>query len=342
MPKIEVKKKKIEINVGASKIYPALTDLNVIPSAEQQVFTHDGEYGYDNVTVEGIQADELNIVPSKEMQNFEGLYNKVEVGAVTKEIDSSISEENIKKGVNILGVEGNFVGSKYAPRYISFYNYKGFELNEELANLDISNVTNMSSMFQNCGNLTSLDISNFNTSNVTNMYYMFYGCNKVASLNVSNFNTNKVTNMSSMFSGCSQLTLLDLSNFNTSNVTNMSSMFSSCNKLTSLDISNFNTDKVTDMSSMFNNCYNLTLLDLSNFNTSNVTNMNNMFYNCSQLTKLDIRNFTFTKVTYYSSIFNNIPADCLIIVKDDDAKTWVLARRSDLTNVKTVAELEEV
>ena len=264
MPKIEVKKKKIEINVGASKIYPALTDLNVIPSVEQQVFTHEGEYGYDNVTVEGIQTDELNIVPSKEMQNFEGLYNKVEVGAVTKEIDSSISEENIKKGVNILGVEGNFVGSKYAPRYISFYNYTGFELNEELANLDISNVTNMSHMFQNCGNLTSLDISNFNTSNVTNM------------------------------------------------------------------------------NSMFKDLRNLTLLDLSNFNTNNVTNMSYMFYNCSQLTKLDIRNFIFTKVTNYSSIFNNIPADCLIIVKDDDAKTWVLARRSDLTNVKTVAELEEV
>ena len=32
---------------------------------------------------------------------------------------------------------------------------------------------------------------------------------------------------------------------------------------------------------------------------------------------------------------------CSAIVKDDTAKSWVLARRSDLTNVKTVAELGE-
>ena len=33
--------------------------------------------------------------------------------------------------------------------------------------------------------------------------------------------------------------------------------------------------------------------------------------------------------------------NCEIIVKDDTAKSWLLARRSDLTNVKTVAELGE-
>ena len=35
-------------------------------------------------------------------------------------------------------------GGKYSPRYISFNGYDGTELNEELANLDTSNITDMS------------------------------------------------------------------------------------------------------------------------------------------------------------------------------------------------------
>lgn len=93
------------------------------------------------------------------------------------------------------------------------------------------------------------------------------------------------------------------------------------------------------MSTMFCNCMKLTELDLSSFDTSKVVYMGSMFMYCMALTKLDIRNFTFNNVTSYDRMFEGIPADCLIIVKDNAAKTWVLARRSNLTNVKTVAEL---
>jgi surface protein len=80
-------------------------------------------------------------------------------------------------------------------------------------------------------------------------------------------------------------------------------------------------------------------LDLSKWETTSATNMSQMFCNCKVLTKLDIRNFTFTKVTNYSNMFKNVPADCLIIVKDDTAKTWITSKFTTLTNVKTVAEL---
>ena len=39
-------------------------------------------------------------------------------------------------------------------------------------------------------------------------------------------------------------------------------------------------------------------------------------------------------------MFFGVPANCLIIVKDETAKAWVLARESDFTNIKTVAEYE--
>ena len=66
-----------------------------------------------------------------------------------------------------------------------------------------------------------------------------------------------------------------------------------------------------------------------------------MFRACSSLTNLDIRNFDFTNVTSYSNMFTGVPKDCLIIVKDDTAKTWLTSKFTTLTNVKTVAELEQ-
>ena len=125
-----------------------------------------------------------------------------------------------------------------------------------------------------------------------------------------------------------------------SNVTNMSYLYNS-NRSKSIDVSGLNTSNVTNMQQMFYNCSSLTNLSLSNFNTSNVTNMQQMFYNCSILKNLDIRNFDFSNVTSYSNMFQNVPANCLIIVKDDTAKEWITSKFTTLTNVKTVAELGE-
>ena len=132
----------------------------------------------------------------------------------------------------------------------------------------------------------SKDMLNVITKDCTNMSGMFINCTNLTSLDVSNFDTSKVSNMGDMFSNCINLTSLDLSNFDTSKVTNMSSMFNECSGLTSLDLSKFNTSKVTDMNSMFINCYNLASLNLSNFDTTNVANMRSMFENCTSLTHI--------------------------------------------------------
>ena len=169
-------------------------------------------------------------------------------------------------------------------------------------------VTSLEQFCADCGYAPKI-ICNSNINNMLRMYYY-----------------NKSSN-------------IDTRGLNTSAVTNMARMFDNCSSLTSLDLSNFNTSKVTNMSNMFCNCYSLTSLDLSNFDTSKVTDMEGMFYYCSKLTNLDIRNFDFTNVTSYSNTFRRIPANCLIIVKDDTAKTWITSKFTYLTNVKTVAEL---
>ena len=144
--------------------------------------------------------------------------------------------------------------------------------------------------FSDNGECTDISTANMDTSECTNMSNMFNYCTSLTSLDVSKWNTSQVTDMSSMFSGCSGLTSLDLSNFNTSQVTDMGFMFSNCSGLTSLDLSNFNTSQVTSMSEMFSGCTSLASLDLSNWDTSKVTNTDNMFLACGSLTTVKMTN----------------------------------------------------
>ena len=136
------------------------------------------------------------------------------------------------------------------------------------------------------------------------MSSMFDGCQKLSSLELSNFNTTNVTNMSGMFTGCHRLSSLDLSNFNTAKVVNMSNMFNYCQNLSKLDVSNFNTEKLGTMSCMFQKCKNLTSLDLSNFNTKSVKEMAQMFYDCSTLQNIYVsENFVTDRVYAGYSMF---------------------------------------
>lgn len=283
-------KQSLNGSLSNSVIYvdPITQEKTVIPTAEQQIVTPDENYtGLSKVTVNAITLQDKTITPTVEEQivfpddNYNGL-NKVTVNAVTNEIDENIKSENIKNGVDILGVTGNYVGSKYAPRDITFYAYTGTELNEEIANLDTSNITIMAYMFHNNANLQSLDLSNFNTSKVTSMMQMFLGCRNITTLDLSSFNTSNVTDMSSMFYDCQKLTALDISNFNTSKVKNMSYMFNDCFKLTTLDLTNFDTSNVTTFYQMFYRCNKI--VSIPKLNAIKVTSLNYFVYNCIALT----------------------------------------------------------
>ena len=141
----------------------------------------------------------------------------------------------------------------------------------------------MSSMFEGCSKLTSLDLTTFNTENVQNNCSMFKDCSSLTSLTFGNFYVGFSTNLSAMFQGCSALTSVDLSKFNTANVIDMQYMFDGCKSLASLDVSMFDTGNVLNMCNMFSGCSSLTELDLMNFSTSNVQTMDNMFAGNSSL-----------------------------------------------------------
>ena len=91
--------------------------------------------------------------------------------------------------------------------------------------------------------VTSLDLSNFDVTNCLNMSSMFEECESLETLNLGkNFNSVNVLDMSRMFKACKALQSLDLSSFRTDSVKTFEIMFADSNLL-ELDLSNFKTDK---------------------------------------------------------------------------------------------------
>ena len=233
--------------------------------------------------------------------------------AIPIDINDGIVYTSLTKG-NIVKIilDDVIVADTCKGMFSNFYNLEEII---DLDNLETSEVTNMSGMFQYCKTLKTLNLSNFNTSNVTNMNSMFYGCESLETLNLSNFNTSNVTNMNSMFCDCESLESLNLSNLNTSNVTSMNSMFLGCVSIEILDVSSFNTSNVKDMRLMFAE-YDLTrmsskvsslttIIGLNNFNTENVTSMYGMFKDLKKLNSIDLSNFDTSSVTIMSYMFEN-------------------------------------
>ncbi|WP_308246213.1 BspA family leucine-rich repeat surface protein [uncultured Prevotella sp.] len=156
---------------------------------------------------------------------------------------------------------------KFEPTTLSsfFKELKSLTSISGLENLNTTHVTDMSKMFYNCYNLSSLNLSQFNTGNVEKMNEMFYYCRGLNSLDLSAFNTAKVNNMYRMFYYCFVRTI-DLSSFNTANVENMDEMFAGASLVVNIYTSeSFKTDKLTTSKYMFYLC-----TKLPNFNKDEV------------------------------------------------------------------------
>lgn len=157
-------------------------------------------------------------------------------------------------------------------------------------------------------------------------------------------NITVANNVTSLYAGFqnSKMSVLPKITFG-NNIQGVGSLFLGCTEVTTIDCSGFDTSGVLVMSSMFDGCTSLTSLDLSNFYTPNLANVYSMFKGCTSLTYLDIRNMTLSNITSsssYNNMFNLVPNNCEIIVKDSTEKEWITSKFTNLTNVKTVEELE--
>lgn len=271
--------------------------------------------------------EDLVVIPSKEEQIFKsGSYNYGEVKVLG---DEDLVASNIKQGVEIFGVTG-------ALEELTTETKEGINNQEEIIATQESTLEEINEVIKDKILVKEKYKPRYMNQPITFQYYTGTELDH----EVSMLDTTYFTKLRNTFGYCSKLTSLDLSGWNTSNVTDMYCMFFNCYELTGLDLSNFDTSNVTNMTQTFSGCRELKKLNLSSWETPKVTNMYSLFNGCTGLTELDIRNFTFDSVTNYASMFVSVPKDCLIIVKGETEKQFVLNNRNDLTNVKTVAELE--
>ena len=96
----------------------------------------------------------------------------------------------------------------------------------------------------------------------------------------------------------SMITSIDFTDINTTNITNMQNSFSDCTNLT--DISGLDTTNVTDMSGMFNYCQSLVSIPV--LSTSKVTTIANMFGECSSLVTIPILDLSNVTDTYWAFV----------------------------------------
>ena len=183
---------------------------------------------------------------------------------------------------------------------------------------DTSNVTNVSYMFQDCGNLEKIPL--FNTSKVNNMTFMFYRCSSLSNVSFD-FDTSKVTNISNIFGSC--YNLKTISSFNTSNVKDFSSSFAYCYDLTTITL--LDLQNATNINSMFNSCNNLTNLGgLENLGKAYLTtasaNSSSYTLNLSSCTKLTHDSLMNVINNLYDIATAGVQAQQLVLGSDNLAK----------------------
>ena len=305
-----INKLKINLEEIMNKFKKIIENMNIIYNINNNILTNYENKKINHTLLSNLESMEFFI--DNEISNIRDdydfgynlnslLYLYSEMEEENKEIEiiyKPITKENEK--VRIFGsyfVDNNIYKCKIKDDDTIFdlkeyYN----DINDEYNNKDeikikligINNITNMSSMFNQCNSLFSLpNISKWNTFNVNSMSGMFCGCNLLMSLpDISNLITSNVISMSGMFKGCNSLSSLpDISKWDTSNVTSMMFMFNKCNSLSSLpDISKWNTSNVNSMDWMFNGCNSLSSLpDISKWNTSVDIDVWAMFSGCNLL-----------------------------------------------------------
>ena len=207
--------------------------------------------------------------------------------------------------------------------------FKKFEKVKDKNLLDLSQVTNISHIFEDNKKLENIDLEFLkNIKNIDNIESMFSGCvNLTEILNISMLETKNVTKMTKLFNNCKNLTNLEgISNFITDKVDSFYEVFKGCQSIKDLSfISEWNTGNANSLESMFKDCKNLKKLEgISDWNVEKVETTKEMFSGCKKLKifekKEDLKKWAFKKIKIIDRMFYKIDKSKIKIKYSDIEK----------------------
>ena len=288
---------------------------NITPSLNPQIIEPDE--GYNGITV-------------------------VNIDAVTSNIDPNISAENIKNGVNILGVVGNLnsgidtsdataIANDIVNGQTAYVN--GVKLTGTINIVNVITDTDPDNfMIQPnfMGMPFCLISGKVNPQTATGRAIVTNNTNLDAVVNHSVLANGIGLNSNILKQGVNILGVvgnldpssgsgwsvpnglnfnangtIEANNWNFDLRSDLSGMFYASKELINLTgEENWDVSNVVNTSNMFYYCQNLTDLDVSNWNTSSLVNASYMFYYCQNLTSLDVSNWNTSNVIDMSSMFS--------------------------------------
>ena len=140
-----------------------------------------------------------------------------------------------------------------------------------LSDIDVSELDDLSGIFELLNNLEVVDISGWDTSNVIYMNDMFVECENIKKIiGIENLDVSKLESANSMFYCCKNLVELDLTNWNPVSLQHTYEMFSGCSNLKIIEnIENWQLPNIKSVRQMFYKCAKLDV-DLSNWDLTNI------------------------------------------------------------------------
>lgn len=243
-----------------------------------------------------VVLDTLSVTPSTQAQSItppagtDG-YDEVNVSAVDASIDSNIVAGNIKSGVEILGITGEYSGgsSTYQSKNVT-PTAEGLTVTPDtgydaLSSVEVSGSSNLIASnikkdVEIFGVTGTLEGGSGVTLNVhpTSLAYAGTG------------DTNSNSHSDILPADCSWTTAVDLTNLSASN--GFRYVFYNNTTISSLDLSNWNFENITDARYAFSGCSNLVTI-LGTLKLDKCTTYSNMFNGCTSLVDCPITDFAF-------------------------------------------------